>query len=276
MIGTITTGTILTHTNKADLAIFQILVLYGGYRPLGSQKLPDKSNHFPLLHLLPLYSQTTHNTRMQCRLAQSHPPYRPRRPDAQWEALLKDHPDRHLVHYLLTGVTQGFRIGFNRQHKCRRATGNMSSAISNPQPVSDFIGTEMQAGRSIGPLSDIPQVQISRFGVIPKQGQPGKWRLILDLSSPHNHSVNDCVASDLCSMRYATVDKAVEQILHLGKNTLLAEIDIQQFWRELLATSLSIASQTAHIAATPQASLTILPSVTDLTCNPPPLRQNNT
>ena len=109
----------------------------------------------------------------------------------------------------------------------------MSSAISNPQPVSDFIGTEMQAGRSIGPLLDIPQVPISRFGVIPKQGQPGKWRLILDLSSPHNHSVNDCIASDLCSMRYATVDNAVERILHLGKNTLLAEIDIQHAYRNI-------------------------------------------
>ena len=34
-------------------------------------------------------------------------------------------------------------------------------------------------------------VQISKFGVIPKGHSPGKWRLIVDLSSPASHSVND-------------------------------------------------------------------------------------
>ena len=87
----------------------------------------------------------------------------------------------------------------------------MISAIQNPQPAADFLHTEVTAGRVIGPLPDIPDVQISRFGIIPKQGQPGKWRLILDLSSLHNTSVNDGVAQELCSMRYATVDNAIEK-----------------------------------------------------------------
>ena len=85
----------------------------------------------------------------------------------------------------------------------------------------------------MGPLPDIPEVQISRFGVIPKQGQPGKWRLILDLSSPHSQSVNDGIASELCSIRYATVDNAVEEILRMGRNTLLAKIDIEHAYRNV-------------------------------------------
>ena len=109
----------------------------------------------------------------------------------------------------------------------------MRSAITYPQPVSDFIQIEVQAGRIIGPLRDIPQVHVSWFGVIPKQGQPGKWRLILDLSSPHDYSINDSIASDLCSIKYATVDNAVQKILQLGRNTLLAKIDIEHAYRNI-------------------------------------------
>ena len=109
----------------------------------------------------------------------------------------------------------------------------MISAIRNPQPVADFLQTEVKAGRVVGPLLDMPNVQISRFGVIPKQGQPRKWRLILDLSSPHNLSVNDGVAPDLCSMRYATVDNTVEKAFILGVDSLLAKVDIEHAYRNV-------------------------------------------
>ena len=151
----------------------------------------------------------------------------------QWEHHLKDHPDRNLVQYILHGIREGFRIGFNRDNKCKRATSNMNSAIANPQPVSEFLQTELSAGRIVGPLPDIPEVQISRFGVIPKSGQPRKWRPILDLSSPHSSSVNDGIAPQLCSIQYATVDNAVHRILLQGTNALLAKIDIEHAYRNI-------------------------------------------
>ena len=151
----------------------------------------------------------------------------------QWESLLQDHPDRPLVQYIVTGMKEGFRVGFRRDYKYKRASGNMRSAIMNPKQVADFIQAEVQAGRVIGPLQDIREVHVSRFGVIPKQGQPGKWRLILDLSSPHGSSVNDGYVPELSSIRYATVDDAVQKILHLGKNTLLAKINIEHAYRNI-------------------------------------------
>lgn len=81
----------------------------------------------------------------------------------------------------------------------------MRSVITYPQPVSDFVKVEVQVGRIIGPLRDIPQVHVSRFGVILKQDQPGKWRLILDLSSPHGCIINDGIAFEWCSINYAIV-----------------------------------------------------------------------
>ena len=60
-------------------------------------------------------------------------------------------------------------------------------------------------------------VHVSRFGVIPKPHQKGKWRLITDLSSPKGSSVNDGVCPTLCSVSYTSVDDAVRCIIGLGE-----------------------------------------------------------
>ena len=67
-----------------------------------------------------------------------------------------------------------------------------------------------------------PHIQINRFGVIPKPHQPGKWRLIVDLSYSEGGSVNDGIPPELCSLRYPSVDNAVRVILALGMGTKLA------------------------------------------------------
>ena len=74
-------------------------------------------------------------------------------------------------------------------------------------------------------------LHISRIGVIPKPHQPGKWRLITDLSSPKGGSVNDGVFPGLCSVSYASVDDAVRCVMSLGKGALLAKFDIASAYR---------------------------------------------
>jgi len=46
--------------------------------------------------------------------------------------------------------------------------------------------------------------QVSLIGIIPKKHRPGKWRLIVDLSSPEGGSVNDSIniSKDTCSLSY--------------------------------------------------------------------------
>ena len=70
--------------------------------------------------------------------------------------------------------------------------------------VSKYIEAEMSRGVLLDPFarSDIPEVHLSRFGVIPKSGQHGKWRLIVDLSHPEGKRVNDFIRPDLCSLWY--------------------------------------------------------------------------
>ena len=111
----------------------------------------------------------------------------------------------------------------------------MRSALQNPEPVDEYLAVELHAGRIVGPLNadQVKNAQISRLGVIPKAGQPNKWRLILDLSSPRGHSVNDGIDKELCSLKYASVEDAVQTIWSLGQGTLLAKIDIEHAYRNI-------------------------------------------
>ena len=84
-------------------------------------------------------------------------------------------------------------------------------------------------GRLLGPfqLGELQKVHISKFGVIPKGHQPGKWRLIVDLSHPEGASVNDGIDPSLCSLRYVRVDENGKRILEPGVGSQMAMIDIR-------------------------------------------------
>ena len=85
-----------------------------------------------------------------------------------------------------------------------------------------------------GPLkpSDFPHVQVSPFGVIPKS-EPGKWRLILDLSSPQGNSVNDGINRELRSLSYITVDDIATKVGEMGRGALMAKFDLKAAYRQI-------------------------------------------
>ncbi len=150
-----------------------------------------------------------------------------------WARALQRHPDREFVAYLLRGMRSGFRIGFT-QTTVRSARRNMLSAEQNPEVVDKYLAREREAGRVIGPLpANLTGVHVSRFGVIPKPHQPGRWRLIVDLSHPKGTgmSVNDGIDPALCSLAYTSTDDAARRILDLGKGAMLAKLDIASAYR---------------------------------------------
>ena len=55
----------------------------------------------------------------------------------------------------------------------------------------------------------------------------------IDLSHPDGRSVNDAIPLALCSLRYPSVDDAVECILSLGRGTLLVKVDLKNAYRLL-------------------------------------------
>ena len=94
---------------------------------------------------------------------------------------LASHTDQQQVSYVLQGLWHGFRLGFHSAHKLKPAKRNKPPALHH--------------------------THISSFGVFPKKGQPGKWHLIVDLSSPGGASVNDDIDPQDFSLQYIKVDQ---------------------------------------------------------------------
>ena len=101
--------------------------------------------------------------------------------------------------------------------------------------IDDYLSTELAKGCLAGPFSSplLPHLHISRFGVIPKKHQPGKWRLILDLSSPDGHSVNDDIRKDPFTVQYMKIDDIIDRIMSLVQGTLLAKFDVESAYHNI-------------------------------------------
>lgn len=107
----------------------------------------------------------------------------------------------------------------------------MLSASKNPAVVEEYLAKELTYGRVIQVDPRKMDIHINRFGVIPKGHQASTWRLIVDMSHPKGHSVNDGIDPALCSLSYTTVEMAAQRVLSLGKGTLLAKLDLKSAYR---------------------------------------------
>ena len=151
-------------------------------------------------------------------------PFRPATPlkVAAWSKYLEGHPDQGFASYIVRGITQGFHIGASRAAiQFKSADRNLQSVQANPTLVEQHIHEEVRAFRLRGPLPPVlaSTCHTSPIGLISKPNQPGEWRLIVDLSSPMGGSINDAIGSDICSLRYASLDDAAAMVRRLGTGT---------------------------------------------------------
>ena len=131
----------------------------------------------------------------------------------------------------MKGLSEGFPIGFEASRcRLRSVARNHPSSLCNGAVVSSYIQKEVSLGRLVGPTSQ-DGIHTSPIGLIPKARQLGKWRMIVDLSYPAGGSVNDGISRTLSSVRYASVDNAVEIIRSLGPRAVLTKFDLQDAYR---------------------------------------------
>jgi len=111
----------------------------------------------------------------------------------------------------------------------KSASSNCPSSRDHVGVIDDYLTTEIHAGRVVGPFKTPPfsYLQISRFGVIPKKNKVNAWRLILDLSFPFGHSVNDGIDKSEFPVCYAKVDDAIRLIVKLGKGAFLPKLTLK-------------------------------------------------
>ena len=86
--------------------------------------------------------------------------------------------------------------------------------MKHPIIIDDYIKKEVNSLNILSPFPSTlaPAVHINRFGVIRKKHQPGKWRLITDLSFPEDASVNNAIDPAKCSLKYISVDSLITKI----------------------------------------------------------------
>ena len=112
---------------------------------------------------------------------------------------------------------------------------NMRSIDEHLKVIEEYLANEVSNGRVAGPFQASPfsHLQCCPFGVIPRKGKPGKCQLIIDLSSPHGHSVNDGITKDPYSLQYISVDDAIRILMVLGPGALIAMLDVVNAYRNV-------------------------------------------
>ena len=150
-----------------------------------------------------------------------------------WSQELACHPDSDYVSYIIEGITSGFRIGFTRRCKLQPPPANILT--KNTAVITEYLQREVSLGRM--QKHELPvegyQAHISPIGAIPKRNKPGKWRLIVDLSSPAGASVNDGISPEFSSVSYVSVDHLSSLVLSAGRGAFLVKADIKEAYRML-------------------------------------------
>ena len=223
-------GTGTAHMMTNDIFLFTSIVLYIPHYTLPILSLGPYKYMNDLLYLESQHSPFP----VAQELAGVNSPLLPF--IANWDAYLKSHPDDHFKEYILRGIREGFRIGFDWSHQLSPAKHNMPSVSQKPQLVEEYVAKECAERNFIGPLpssqlSNGQTIQVSCIGLIPKGHNTGKWRLITDLSFPEGSSVNDGITPERCSLEYITVDKVAASAMAMGEGTLLAKIDVKSAYR---------------------------------------------
>ena len=105
-----------------------------------------------------------------------------------------------------------------------RRVRNMHSAYDHPEVINSHLAKE--AGHNFHLATTFSSLRLSPFGIIPKCSQQNKWHLIIDLSLPEGHTVNDSFNPMHYSIKYGSVDNAVNNI-----QQLLAKLDLRDaYW----------------------------------------------
>ena len=69
--------------------------------------------------------------------------------------------------------------------------------------------------------------------MIPKGVQPGRWRLLLDISLPEGQSVNDGIPGPPFIVQYVSADAFIGGIMSLGRGALIAKFGVASAYRSV-------------------------------------------
>ena len=152
-----------------------------------------------------------------------------------WEHHLRDYPDKRLIQY----IKFDFPLSLQDSHELAKTDiANHLSATRYPDQVSSYLDKEKSLGAILGPLSSPPCDHFHCFPLLTRPKDGDKCWVILNLSYPKGNSVNDHVDKQHFDhnkfiLIFPTIDDIANEIVSIGKDTLLAKIDVARAFRNL-------------------------------------------
>ena len=110
---------------------------------------------------------------------------------------------------------------------------NHTSIDQHSTLVQAWLDKEISKGRVAGPFTDRPRdLHVSPLAAVPKK-DPGKIRLIHNLSYPYACSVNSHIPRQFCAVQYELLDLCLDLIATVGPGCLMAKADLADAYRIL-------------------------------------------
>ena len=157
--------------------------------------------------------------------------------DALERLLVEMKYDPSETQFLTQGFREGFSLGYERSEKVQLTAPNLSLNIGNETILWNKVMKEVKAKRYTGPFTEIPFTEDfiqSPIGLVPKDGGRD-CRLIFHLSYPRNgkDSVNMNTDPQLCSVKYADFNDAVQLCLKAGRSCKIGKTDFKLAFHNL-------------------------------------------
>ena len=153
------------------------------------------------------------------------------------QAWLSSHPSAELGLFLVEGFTHGFHTGFVTLPLQTFECPNLRSCGGDMGAVDTLLQSELDKGFVIGPFTVSPfqSWRVNPLGLV-KGKFSNKLRLIYDLSAPHCSAVpslNSLIPSEEFSLKYASIDQAIQQVIEVGQGAWLSKADIADAFKLL-------------------------------------------
>ena len=150
-----------------------------------------------------------------------------------------DFPDQDILDYVIDGLNSGFSLGCH-PGSLKSIVRHSPSATNHPEVVRGFLLEESAIGSMAGPFASPPveNLHLNRVSLKKKHesidtSKPltDQYRIIVDLSAPSSHSVNDFIGDCDASVKFVSLDTVFDKIVSLGKGTWLSKFDISRAYR---------------------------------------------
>ena len=141
--------------------------------------------------------------------------------------LLKDHPNKHKVSYVIQGFKFGFSLKYNGPWENRQPR-NLLSAYQHSAKLWASLMKEVQLGLMLGPfpVQPVDPLICSPVGMVPKRdSQDMHW--ITHLSYPRGTSINSFISPEDTKTHYQSFKAAVELVAQAGPAAYMAKVPIR-------------------------------------------------